>query len=206
MLTVYGRRTSANVMKVLWLVEEIGLEYERIDVGGPFGRIDTAEYLAMNPNGLIPTIDDDGFVLWESNTIVRYLANRYANGVFYPEHPHTRARASQWMDWCLSTITPIMTPIFWGLVRQSPEQRDDAAIEAAAERGRKAWAILDRRLDDQPYVAGDDFTMGDIALGPHAHRWFQLVEERPRMPYLEDWYRRLTERPDFRKVCMIPME
>lgn len=192
-------------MKVLWLADELGLQYEQQDVGGPFGGNDTAEFRALNPNGLVPVIEDDGFRLWESNAIVRYLAARYGYGTLCPADPLVRARADQWMEWLSSTAGPLMTPIFWGLVRTPPAERDNAGIERAIRRGYDIWAILDAALAQTPFVAGPHFSMGDVPFGPHVHRWMQLVPDRPRMPHLEDWYRRMTERPAYRWRCMIPI-
>jgi len=206
MLKIYGRRTSGNVMKPLWLADELGLEYEQIDIGGPFGGNDQPEYLAINPMGLVPTIDDDGFVMWESNAITRYLAAKYGQGTLWPDDPRARATADTWMDWKLTAINAMMRPIFWGYVRTRPEDRDMAEIAAAVEQGNKFWAMLDRHLADRKYIAGDTLTMGDIPLGPQAFRWFTLVEDRPPLPHFEAWYQRLTERPAFRKNCMNPLE
>lgn len=205
MLTIYGRRTSSNVMKPLWLAEEIGLAYQQVDIGGPFGGNDQPDYLAKNPNGLIPTLEDDGFLLWESNAITRYLAQRYAPDLLYPKDPQTRARADQWMDWTLTTVMPMMTPIFWGLVRTAPEERNQESIDRGIRQGHRVWQMLDDHLATQPFVAGQDFSMGDIPLGPQAHRWFNLVTDRPSMPHFEAWYQRLTEKTAFRSVCMIPI-
>ncbi len=205
MLRIHGRTSSANVMKPLWVAEELGLPFEQIDVGGPFGGTDAPAYRALNPNGLVPTIEDDGLVLWESNAIVRYLCSRYGRGSLCPEDAQTRARADQWMDWKLTTVSPVMTPIFWGLVRTKPEDRDEAGIARAIRRGHGMFALLDSALANQPFVAGDTFTMGDIPLGPQVHRWFSLVQERPPMPHLEAWYARLQARPAFRKWVMTPM-
>ncbi len=206
MLKIIGRRTSGNVMKPLWAADEMGLEYEQIDVGGAFGGNDTADYLAMNPMGLVPTINDDGFIMWESNAITRYLAEKHGKGSLYPNDPHARATADTWMDWKLNAINPIMRPIFWGLVRTKPEDRDMDEINAAIKQGHKFWGMLDTHLEGRNYIAGDDLTMGDIPVGPQAFRWFELVEDRPSMPNLEAWYQRLTERPAFRKNCMNPLE
>ena len=130
MLKIYGRRTSGNVMKPLWLADELGLEYEQIDIGGPFGGNDQPEYLAINPMGLVPTIDDDGFVMWESNAITRYLAAKYGQGTLWPDDPRARATAYTWMDWKLTAINAMMRPIFWGYVRTRPEDREMAEIAA----------------------------------------------------------------------------
>jgi glutathione S-transferase len=205
MLTIYGRRTSANVMKSLWVAAELGLEHVQVDVGGPFGGTDSPDYRAKNPNGLVPTIDDDGFLLWESNAITRYLCAKHGLGRLCPTDSRERAIADQWMDWQLGTVTPMMTPIFVGLVRTPLERRDLEGIRRAIEHGIRIWGILDRQLADHAYTLGDTFTMADVPLGPWAHRWFALVEQRPSMPHLEAWYQRLGQRPAFRTHCMIPI-
>ena len=205
MLKILGRRTSGNVMKPLWLVDELGIAYEQFDIGGPFGGNDETQYRAKNPMGLVPTIVDEDFVLWESNTIVRYLAAKYSMGTLCPSDPRERALAEQWMDWKQTAVIPMMTPIFWGLVRTAPEDRNDSAIHAATERGYELWAMLDSHLDGRDYLMGDHLTMADIPLGPQAHRWFELVKERPSMPHFEAWYARLCARPAFKANCMIPL-
>ena len=206
MLKILGRRTSGNVMKPLWTADELGLEYEQSDVGGKFGGNREPGYLAMNPMGLVPTLIEDDFVLWESNAITRYLCEKYGQGSLHPADPGVRAVADTWMDWQQTACAPMMLPVFWGLVRTPEAERDHGRIKAGIERGYEVWGILDRHLEGRPFVAGDDFTMGDIPIGPQAHRWFNLVDERPSMPNLEAWYHRLTERPAFRKNVMIPIE
>ncbi|MGA9895937.1 MAG: glutathione S-transferase, partial [Xanthobacteraceae bacterium] len=130
MIKVWGRNTSSNVQKVMWAIGEIGLPHERIDVGGSFGKNREAEYLAMNPNGLVPTLqEEDGFPLWESNTIVRYLAAKHRSTVLEPADLRARALASKWMNWQLSVCGPAITPVFWGMIRTPPEKRDHGAIE-----------------------------------------------------------------------------
>ncbi len=206
MLKILGRRTSGNVMKPLWAADELGLDYEQVDVGGKFGGNQEPEYLGRNPMGLVPTLVEDGFTLWESNAITRYLCERHGRGSLYPDDPRVRAVADCWMDWQQTACAPMMMPIFWGLVRTPEAERDHGAIKAAIERGFRIWGILDRHLAERAFVAGDEFTMGDIPIGPQAHRWFNLVDERPAMPNLEAWYERLKERPAFRKNVMIPIE
>ena len=205
MLKILGRRTSANVMKPLWAADELGLDHEQVDVGGKFGGNREPGYLAMNPMGLVPTLVEDDFTLWESNAITRYLCGKYGQGSLCPADPRVRAVADTWMDWQQTTCAPMMLPVFWGLVRTPEAERDHDAINAGIERGREVWGMLDRHLADRPFVAGDTFTMGDVPIGPQAHRWLNLVEKRPPMPNLEGWYRRLTERPAFRKNVMIPI-
>ncbi len=207
MLKVLGRQSSGNVMKVLWALEEIGLEYEQVDIGGKFGGNDKAEYLAINPMGLVPTlIEDDGFAMWESNSITRYLAGKHAAGTLSPSDPRVYASAEIWMDWQLAAIAPMIRPVFWGMVRTKPEDRDMDAINAGIKRGNQLWAMLDTHLEGRNYVAGDDLSIGDIPLGPMAHRFISLVKDRPATPNFDAWYQRLTERPAFQKICMNPLE
>ena len=204
MLKVWGRTTSSNVMKVLWTCTEIGLPFDRVDIGGPFGGNDKPEYLALNPNGLVPTIEDDGFVLWESNSIVRYLATKH--GKLAPSDLRQRADADRWMDWQLSVLGPTFGPIFMQLVRTPEAQRSQAAVDTAAEKTGKAMEILDRRLAGQRFLCGDQLTMGDIPYGAILHRWFSLDFKRPSLPNVQTWYQRLCEREGFRKhIVDIPI-
>jgi len=205
MLKIWGRANSINVQKVLWCADELGLKYDRVDIGGAFGQNHEPAYLALNPNGLVPTIEDDGFILWESNSIVRYLAARHATGSLSPSDLRVRADAERWMDWQLTTVLPGMTPVFWGLVRTPPEKRDLKAIEAGRQSSAKAWTILDAVLGKRPYVAGERFTMGDIPLGALCYRWFALPIERPNLPWLKAWYERLATRPAYQKNVMVTM-
>jgi glutathione S-transferase len=201
---IWGRANSINVQKVLWCADELGLAYERIDIGGSFGGNDKAAYLAKNPNGLVPTLEeDDGFILWESNTIVRYLSAKH--GKLCPGDARARALAERWMDWQLTTVSRDMATVFWGLVRTPPEKRDATAIAAAAKALNGLWARLDQHLAANAYVGGKDFTMGDIPVGCMAYRWLNLPIERVPLPHLEAWYRRLGNREPYRKNVMLPM-
>ena len=206
MLKVWGRNTSSNVQKVMWALGEIGLKYERIDVGGAFGKTKEAAYLAMNPNGLVPTLEEeDGFTLWESNAVVRYLAAKHRSNI-EPADPKARALANQWMDWQLSVVVPAIYGAFWGLIRTPPEKRDAAAIAASQAKTTEAMKILDAQLAKTPFVAGDDFSMGDIPVGIMAYRFRQLVPERPPLTNLERWYTHLKKRAPFRdNVEAIPL-
>jgi glutathione S-transferase len=206
MLRVWGRVSSANVQKVLWCCAELDLAYERIDVGGPFGGLQDPKYLALNPNGLIPTVEDDGFVLWESNTIVRYLAAKYGAGGLCPVSVHGRAEAERWMDWHLCHFLPSVAVVFFGLVRTPPEQRDIGAIEAARRQTGTILEVLNSHLSGRDYVAGRQLTMGDIAIGGWVHRWFAMDIERPKQSHLEAWYRRLSTREPYRaQVMAVPL-
>ena len=206
MRTVWGRANSSNVMKVVWLLEELQLPYERIDVGGPFGQTHTPGYVAMNPNSMVPTLQEDQFSLWESNVIIRYLAAANAPGhVMWPDDLRSRAKIDCWMEWQQTTLGPPQTVVFQGLVRTPPEERNTGAIEAAMAVAGKAWSILDKQLAEHDFVAGPHFTLADIPLGVHVHRWFSFVMHRPETPRLAAWYHRLLERPAYRAHCAMPM-
>ncbi len=205
MLKIWGRNNSINVQKVMWCVAELGLAHERVDLGGAFGGTREEWYLALNPNGLIPMIDDDGFVLWESNPIVRYLAEKYGMGGLCPKPFDRRADADRWMEWQMTTIQPQMHPVFWGLVRTPPDERDTAAIAAAAAQLGDTMGILDRHLAGRDYMLGDALTMADIPLGASTNRWYALDIERPDRPNLRAWYERLRARDAFERHVMIPL-
>jgi len=199
MLKILGRKTSSNVQKVLWCCSELDIPFEREDVGGPFGKNNTPEYLARNPNGLVPTIDDDGFILWESNAIVRYLCAKHGAGKLWQSDLARRADADRWMDWQQTTLAPPMGVLFRGLLRQPPEVIDAEQMNGAMQKATAAMRILDAQLALHSFVAGDTLTMGDIALGNAAHRWFSLPRERPELPNVAKWYARLNDRPAYRQ-------
>lgn len=206
MLVVWGRKNSINVQKVMWTLGELGLAHERKDAGGPFGGLDTAEYGALNPNRLVPAIvDSDGTVVWESHSIVRYLAARYGTGRLWPEDPAARAAADRWLDWMQTTLLPDLAPVFIGLVRTPAAQRDTVRIAEAARAMGETWRILDAHLAGRRFVAGDTPTMGDIAVGAACYRYHALDIERPRLANVAAWYDRLRERPPFRTHVMIPL-
>lgn len=205
MLRIWGRTTSVNVQKVMWAVGELGLAHERIDAGLAYGKVNEPWYRAMNPNGRVPVIDDDGFVLWESNAIVRYLARRHGEGTLWPADPRTAAAADRWMDWATTTMHPVMTPLFWGLIRTPAEKRDLKAIESDRQKMEEIMALLDAHLARQPFVAGEAFSMGDIPVGCFAFRWRALPIARGSHPHLEAWAARLEARPAYRAHVMLPL-
>jgi len=205
MLRIWGRGNSSNVKKVLWCAEEIGLAYEQIPAGGAFGIVGSPEYRAMNPNGLVPTIEDDGLVLWESNAIVRYLCAHYSAGLLYEEGPAARALADRWMDWSTTTFAAAYRDLVWNLVRTAPEARDMEAVEAGRKRFAEGLPIADAVLARQPFLSGERLGMGDFPLGVLIHAWFQLPIERPDLPALAAWYDRLMERPAYEKVVALPL-
>ena len=201
MMKIWGRNNSSNVQKAMWAIGELDLPHTRIDVGGQFGQTKEPKYLSMNPNGLVPTLEeDDGFTLWESNSVVRYLAGKHC-GTLEPKDAKVRAKASQWMDWQLSVMGPAITPVFWGLVRTPPEKRDQAAIDAGKEKTTAACKILDAQLGKTRFVAGEDFSYGDIPVGVMTRRYMELVPERPKMANLERWYGEISSRAPFKEHC-----
>jgi glutathione S-transferase len=187
-LEVWGRKNSFNVQKVLWCCEELEIPYQRHDAGGLFGGTDEEGYLASNPMGLVPTISDDGFTLWESNTIVRYLSAKHGAGTLWPEDPAERALADKWMDYQLGTLFPAFKDALIGLVRTAPEKRDPEKIEASVRATAGVIPVLDTHLEANEYVAGPSVTMGDVALGSLVYRWFELDIDRPDLPALLAWY------------------
>ena len=205
MLKIWGRTNSINVQKVLWCAGELGLHYERIDAGMQFGVNNTPEYKAMNPNGLVPTIDDDGFVLWESHAIVRYLARKHGAGGIWPGDERVAADADRWMEWYSTTVWANVRPVFWNLVRTPPEKRNMVEVEDHRKKWAANFGIVEAHLASRDYVAGKQFTVGDIPIGVAAYRWFSMPIERPALPNLERWYKRLCERPAYRQHCMLPL-
>jgi glutathione S-transferase len=206
-LTIWGRANSVNVQKVLWCLRELDLGYERVDAGMAFGRNNEADYLAMNPNGRIPTLVDGDFVLWESNSVMRYLCLAYGKGSpIYPQAPKARAAVDRWLDWTLSTLQPVDRPVFWALVRTPPAQRDMAAIQKDADAEAVQWRIVDAQLATRRFVEGDDFTIADIALGAYARRWFGVEGiDKPKLAHLDRWFAQFATRPGFTQFVAPPM-
>jgi glutathione S-transferase len=204
MLKIWGRINSVNVKKALWIAEELGLKYQRIDAGMQFGVTKTPEYLKMNPTALVPTIEDDGFKLWESHTIVRYLAAKHGMGSLCPSDLQARADAERWMDWAF-TFQNAMRNVFWGLIRTPPEKRDPKAIEEGRKKSIELLAIPESVLSGRKYLSGDTFTMGDIPFGCELQRYMRVPIERPKMPHVDAYFERLRERPAFTKHVDIPL-
>jgi glutathione S-transferase len=204
MLKLWGRTNSVNVKKALWCLGELGIPYERVDAGMAFGVVNTPEYRKMNPNGRVPTIEDDGFVLWESHSIVRYLCAKHSMGKLCPSDLRVRADAERWMDWAF-TFQSAMRDVFWGLIRTPPEKRDSKAIDAGIKASHELAGMLDGVLADRPYVAGAQFTMGDIPIGCEVQRYLRVPIERPSWPKLDAWFERLRQRPPFAKHVDLPL-
>ncbi|MCJ2185000.1 glutathione S-transferase family protein [Novosphingobium sp. 1949] len=200
--TIWGRLNSHNVKKVVWFAEELGLDYQRIDIGGSFGY--TEDYLAKNPNRLVPMIEDGKISLWESNAILRYMAAEYGGERWFPADPLDRATGDRWMDWQVTYADAQRLP-FLSFARVKPEEWDHAAIARDVARCAAQLAILDRYLTEQPWLSGGRFGIGDIPMGVYAYTWFSLPFDKPEFPALADWYARIQERPGFAPYVMIPL-
>ncbi|HUJ03739.1 MAG TPA: glutathione S-transferase family protein [Rhizomicrobium sp.] len=206
MLRIWGRKNSINVQKAMWSILETGIKHERIDAGGTFGGLNTPEFLAKNPNGLIPAIDDDGAIVWESQAIVRYIAARYGAGTLWPEDPAERAKADEWMEWNSSTLQPALMGVFMNVWRTPEFRRNPNLIRNLVSRCGQVMLFLDKHLEDKPYIAGEKFSMGDIPCGAMLYRYFELDIERPNLAHVSAWYSRLQERSAFRNAVMISFE
>lgn len=206
-IQIWGRKNSVNVQKVLWCCSELDLSFERIDAGMAFGRNQSADYLAMNPNGRIPTLVQGDFVLWESNAIMRYLALQYGGDTaIYPREPKVRAGIERWLDWTLSSLQPAERPVFWGLVRTPIGERDMAAIQDATDDVGALWRIVDTHLEPRNYMEGEQFSLADLALATYARRWFGVEGViKPRLAHLERWYQRLRARQGFIEHIAAPL-
>lgn len=205
MLTIWGRISSINVQKAVWAAGEVGQAFERIDVGGAFGGNREPTYLAKNPNGLVPTLEDGEVCIWESNTIVRYLAARYGSGWIWEEDPAKRAEADRWMDWMNTSLQPALTPAFWQLVRTPEDKRDAAVIEDSIARTEAKLDILEAHLAGRTYLAGERFGMADLTVAPGAHRWFNMPVPQKDWPNLRRWYRHVAARPAAGPALPLPI-
>jgi glutathione S-transferase len=200
MLKIWGRISSINVRKVVLAAQEIGIAFERVDAGGSFGVVRTPEYLAKNPNALVPLLEDGDVQLWESNVIVRYLCARYASGTLYPEPLPQRFDAERWMDWQQTSLNPAGRPAFMQWIRTPAERRDPQAIAQSVAATEPLMAMLDEHLARRPFVAGDRLTMADFPMACEVHRWIRLPQKREARPHIDRWYRGMAERPSSRGV------
>ncbi len=205
-IRIWGRRSAFNVQKVLWTLGELGLSHAHVEAGGSAGGLDTPEFLAMNPHGRIPVLVDGDTTLWESHTIVRYLAARYGAGSLWPEDPAERSLADRWMDWSQATLQPDFMTLFWGFFRTPEPERDAARIAGARERCARDFRLIDEHLATRAYLAGAGFTMGDVPAGASLYRYFEMGVPVPELPNVRAWYQRLAARPAYREHVMIPFE
>ncbi len=205
MLTIYGRKSSFNVQKVMWLVGELAIEHKHIELGGSFGGLDTPEFLAMNPHSRVPVIDDDGTIVWESHAILRYLAACYGDRTLWSNDPEIRSHVDRWVDWSATTLQPdFLNGIFWGFYRTPEAQRNTAAVDAAIARTAKHMQLLDRQLGERPFLTGRNFSLADIAVGTNLYRYFNIEIPRPKVANVERWYAALQTRPAYKQHVMIP--
>ena len=202
MLTIWGRLNSVNVQKVVFCAEELQLDYERIEAGLQHGVVGASSYRAMNPNGLVPTIREGDFTLWESNAIVRYLAARYGSGMLRPASHKNLAMAEQWMEWTQQVFSPAVGAIFTNTVRMAPEMRNPDAVAAATKQAGEAAKIADQWLSRHDWFAGTEFSFGDIAMGALMWRYLGLDCARPETPLLAEWMEALQARDAFRRAVM----
>jgi len=205
-LTLWGRLSSCNVQKAVWLLEELQIPYERLDAGGDFGGLDDPEYRAMNPHGRVPTLKDGDSVVWESEAILRYLAARYGAPQFWSDDPAARAAVDQWLAWTAASLYRDWIDLFWRRVRTPPQQQDAAEIERLRQNTAARYAFLDSQLASRPFLAGDTFSLADIAAGMTLYRWYEMPIARPELPALRAWYERLLERPAYRKGVCLPFD
>jgi glutathione S-transferase len=205
MLKIWGRLTSVNVQKVVWCADELGLIYERVDAGGKFGIVGTPEYRALNPNGLVPVIEHDGFVLWESNAIVRYLAAHFGEGTLWPKDIHDRANADRWMDWQAVSLNPSIGPAFIQLIRTEPEKHDATIIEKARAEVEQKLVVLDTHLASREFIAGSTFTMADIPLVCSIDRWYKLPLAHESHPHVQRWYAALSARKAAQQIVTLAL-
>jgi glutathione S-transferase len=205
MITIWGRSNSLNVQKTLWCCEELDIKFERIDWAGPFGGNDDPAYLAMNPNGRVPTIRDGDNIVWESNSVIRYLCAVYGGERMLPADPYRRSEVERWMDWQLATLNPPMTTLLLGYYRTPPEKRNAAALEAARTEAIRCWTIAEGQIAKNGFLAGPALTLADIGNGILVHRWYEYPIERPALPALETWYDALCARSGFQKYILGPV-
>jgi glutathione S-transferase len=201
-LRLWGRATSVNVQKVTWALAELDIPYERIDAGGLYGGLDRPDFLAMNPNALVPVLEHDGLVMFESNAIVRHLARTFGAGSLLPDDEAGMAHADQWMDWAATTLSPAYMGVFWEAVRKPPSERDAGRLAEHARKAGEAMRIADARLQESPNLCGERLTMGDIPAAALLYRYYDMPIERPSLPALERWYGELAGRPAYRSTVM----
>ena len=205
MLKLWGRTNSINVQKVVWALEEMNVPYSRTEAGMEHGVVNTPEYLRMNPNARVPTIDDEGFVLWESNAVVRYLAAKHGAGTLWPTDAQQRADTDRWMDWVTANVQPVITPVFWQLIRNAPDKRDAKVVADNTTASHKVFAILESALAGHDYISGNTLTMGDMVVGPFVHRYLQLPIEHPALPNVRAYYARIKQRPGYARHIDKPL-
>ena len=204
MLSLYGRKTSINVQKVAWALGELGLQFDWIDREGQIGTVGVENYENLNPTRRVPTLVDNGIILNQSNSIVRYLASVY-QGDLWLKDPEERAQADRWMEWQSTDLWVDMTPTFWGLIRTPEEERNMPIIDQHIKNLATHFDLLDKHLTNREFILGNRFSMADIPIGTGIYRYMSLPIEHPRFPNIENWYGRLQDRGAYRKYVMVPI-
>lgn len=199
-MKIWGRLSSINVRKVELTARLLGIDYQRVDAGREFGIVGTPDYLAKNPNAMVPLLEDGAFSLWESNVIVRYLCARFSAGQMYPQELQARFDAERWMDWQQATLNPAGREAFIQLVRVAPGKRQQKLIDDSVTATEPLLDMLERHLATRPFMAGDQLTMADIPIACEMHRWWGLPLPRPTRPHLDRWYAGLLALPASRGV------
>ncbi|MGE5723158.1 MAG: glutathione S-transferase family protein [Sphingomonadales bacterium] len=207
MIKIWGRRNSFNVQKVMWFVGELGLEHEHIPAGGPYGRLDEPEFRALNPNRMVPVLEDGDLAVWESHSILRYLAARFGAADYWSADPAARSHVDRWLDWAATMLQPaFLGGLFWRYYRTPEAKRQWPVIRSSMQRCAQLFGLLDRELAARPYLAGDSFSLADIPAGASLYRYYEMGLETPALPNVEAWYARLQERPAYREHVMIPFD
>lgn len=206
MIKIWGRRSAYNVQKVLWAIGELNLPYEHINAGGDAGNLDQPEFLAMNPHGRIPVLMDEDVAIWESNSIIRYLCATHGQDRLWAELPPKRSLAERWMDWELATLQPDFLDLFWSFYRTPEDLRNQQNIQHSSERCQKHFTLLDAHLATQAFLAGDEFTMGDIPVATSLYRYFEMGVLTPEIPNVRRWYSELSQRQSYREHIMAPFD
>jgi glutathione S-transferase len=207
MLKIWGRRNSANVQKVLWLAAELDIEYQHIPAGGSFGGLDEPSFRSLNPHGRVPVLQDDDFAIWESHSILRYLAAKYDDHALWPRDLAAKAQIDEWMDWAQTTFQPdFLNGVFWGYYRTPEPQRNWPAIKKSVSRCSSHIQLIDRLLAKRPFLGGSSFSLADIPLGTLLYRYYELDIEHPQAEYVEAWYARLKHRPAYQQNVMIAFD
>ncbi|MEM8860547.1 MAG: glutathione S-transferase family protein [Chloroflexota bacterium] len=202
MIKLYGRATSFNVLKVGWLLDDLELDYEHISVGGRFGGLDTTEYSELNPIRKVPTLVDHGRSIWESHTILRYLAATYGPNGFFPADPFERSVQERWMDWSQSVFQPAFIGVFWGYYRKPPSKRDIGFVNSNLDKCRFHLAALDNQLATTSFLAGNSLSVADIPAGSVLYRLTELGLDIQLPDHVARWYGRLKERAGYQKWVM----
>ena len=204
MLKVWGRATSSNVQKVMWAAAELGLDVERVDVGGPYGGLDTPQYRAMNPHGKIPTVEtDDGLTMWESNAVVRHLALSDPERRLWPKGGQAEVSADMWMEWATMDVARAVNQLFWSIIRPSATNSTPEVLAQRTDEAIATMRVADATLAEREHLAGSSLTIADIAIGPVLYRYQTLPFERPPLAALDAYYERLQARPAYVEHAMV---